>query len=279
MSKNGENGYSPPENRVVLNVGGIKFETYRTTLTAFPETFLGTMFAPRNEALLRNTNDNEYFFDRNPRAFYYIMEYYRTGKVYWGDYGLNGPKISRKQLEAEYDYFQIHPENHILAPTRGDEHDAATRLDEFVNMLASVLEELRANFRTRAKITFPALDSRKLCVRPDLKILCDLVQPFSLVGYHFLRLFGDEIGKHLETKISTLECRCVLKEGSGTDDEDAACTIIFTMTHKLDVELIKNLSVIANTNINELTDMGVNSGRTTKSSTTMKTRSSNRRNG
>ncbi|GBB87655.1 hypothetical protein RclHR1_14110004 [Rhizophagus clarus] len=71
------------DERIVLNVGGIKYETYRSTLTAHPKTFLGTMFHPRNQAMLHPVNGNEYFIDRNGHAFHYIMEYYRTGNIVW----------------------------------------------------------------------------------------------------------------------------------------------------------------------------------------------------
>nr|CAG8435814.1 9005_t:CDS:2 [Entrophospora candida] len=37
------------EDRIVLNVGGIKYETYRSTLTAYPDTLLGIMFAEQIE--------------------------------------------------------------------------------------------------------------------------------------------------------------------------------------------------------------------------------------
>lgn len=60
-----------------------QYETYRSTLTAHPETLLGTMFHPRNQAMLHPTNGNEYFIDRNGYAFHYVMEYYRTGAVVW----------------------------------------------------------------------------------------------------------------------------------------------------------------------------------------------------
>ncbi|RGB31360.1 hypothetical protein C1646_262429 [Rhizophagus diaphanus] len=59
------------DERIVLNIGGIKYETYRSTLTAYPDTLLGTMFQERNEELLK-PNENEYFFDRNDT---YILRY------------------------------------------------------------------------------------------------------------------------------------------------------------------------------------------------------------
>ncbi|CAG8504856.1 22815_t:CDS:2 [Cetraspora pellucida] len=69
------------EQKIILNVGGVKYETYRSTLTKYPETLLGVMFSSRNEELLHPTNENEYFFDRNGNAFRYIMTFYRTGKI------------------------------------------------------------------------------------------------------------------------------------------------------------------------------------------------------
>ncbi|CAG8750528.1 3855_t:CDS:2, partial [Acaulospora morrowiae] len=69
--------------KIILNVGGIKYETYRSTLTSHPQTLLGIMFHPRNRVMLHPTNGNEYFIDRNGYAFHYVMEYYRTGTIVW----------------------------------------------------------------------------------------------------------------------------------------------------------------------------------------------------
>ncbi|CAG8505889.1 4737_t:CDS:2 [Paraglomus brasilianum] len=80
-----ETAKSSTDEKIILNVGGIKFETYRETLTAYPDTLLGTMFHPRNQELLRPVDGttNEYFFDRDGNAFYYVMEFYRTGTISW----------------------------------------------------------------------------------------------------------------------------------------------------------------------------------------------------
>ncbi|CAG8445628.1 2018_t:CDS:2 [Dentiscutata heterogama] len=93
-----------PEEKVILNVGGKKYETFQLKLVAQPETLLGTMFQDRNKCMRHPINGNEYFFDRNSEAFHYIMEFYRTGKLTWPiEYG----KVTCKQLEEELDYFQI----------------------------------------------------------------------------------------------------------------------------------------------------------------------------
>jgi potassium voltage-gated channel Shaw-related subfamily C member 1 len=62
------------ENRVVLNVGGIRHETYKATLKKIPATRLSRL----TEAL-GNYDPvlNEYFFDRHPGVFAQVLNYYR----------------------------------------------------------------------------------------------------------------------------------------------------------------------------------------------------------
>jgi len=64
------------DNRVCVNVGGVRHEIYRTTLKKIPATRL---------ARLTETQSNydrvldEYFFDRHPAVFTQVLNYYRTG--------------------------------------------------------------------------------------------------------------------------------------------------------------------------------------------------------
>ena len=68
------------ENRVVLNVGGTRFETYKTILKKIPATRLSRL----TEALVNyDPVTNEYFFDRHPGVFSQILNYYRTGKLHY----------------------------------------------------------------------------------------------------------------------------------------------------------------------------------------------------
>ncbi|XP_057656849.1 potassium voltage-gated channel protein Shaw [Diorhabda carinulata] len=68
------------ENRVVLNVGGIRHETYKATLKKIPATRLSRL----TEAL-GNYDPilNEFFFDRHPGVFAQVLNYYRTGKLHY----------------------------------------------------------------------------------------------------------------------------------------------------------------------------------------------------
>ena len=71
---------SDSENRVILNVGGIRHETYKATLKKIPATRLSRL----TEALANyDPVLNEYFFDRHPGVFAQILNYYRTGKLHY----------------------------------------------------------------------------------------------------------------------------------------------------------------------------------------------------
>ncbi|XP_062548388.1 potassium voltage-gated channel protein Shaw-like [Armigeres subalbatus] len=68
------------ENRIILNVGGIRYETYKATLKKIPATRLSRL----TEALANyDPILNEYFFDRHPGVFAQVLNYYRTGKLHY----------------------------------------------------------------------------------------------------------------------------------------------------------------------------------------------------
>lgn len=61
--------------KVLLNVGGHRFETSRQTLTSVPDTYLSSMFSGRFE--LTPDDDNAYFIDRDGRHFHHVINFLR----------------------------------------------------------------------------------------------------------------------------------------------------------------------------------------------------------
>jgi len=70
-----------------------------STLVKFPNTLLGAMFHPRNVLLL--LDQEEFFFDRDPRVFEVILNYYRTGKLMAPEW------IPLELLHEELKYFSL----------------------------------------------------------------------------------------------------------------------------------------------------------------------------
>ncbi|CAF4936987.1 unnamed protein product [Rotaria sp. Silwood1] len=68
------------DSRVVLNVGGMRFETQRATLKKLPATRLSKLTP---QLSFYDPVLNEYFFDRHPGVFSQILNYYRTGKLHY----------------------------------------------------------------------------------------------------------------------------------------------------------------------------------------------------
>eukprot|EP00062_Callorhinchus_milii_P003512 gi/632940916/ref/XP_007885589.1/ PREDICTED: potassium voltage-gated channel subfamily C member 1 isoform X2 [Callorhinchus milii] len=78
----GDMGRSEPE-RIVINVGGTRHETYRSTLQTLPGTRLAWLTEP--DAFVNfdyDAKSDEFFFDRHPGVFAHILNYYRTGNLH-----------------------------------------------------------------------------------------------------------------------------------------------------------------------------------------------------
>lgn len=68
--------------KVVINVGGIRHETYTATLKNIPDTRLFWITENKTQLPEYDPNANEYFFDRHPTVFGQILNFYRTGKLH-----------------------------------------------------------------------------------------------------------------------------------------------------------------------------------------------------
>ena len=102
-----------PDAKVIFNVGGRRFVTWRNTLERFPETLLGS------EELVARFYDKEkkeYFIDRDPHLFRYILNYYRCGKLHRSFEDCNA------SFEEELQFYGITPQQ-VHECCFDDEHD------------------------------------------------------------------------------------------------------------------------------------------------------------
>ncbi|CAM9234585.1 unnamed protein product, partial [Lampetra fluviatilis] len=79
--------HHPPDDmrseRVVINVGGTRHETYRETLRTVPGTRLSWLSEPGARRHFEfDRRLGEFFFDRHPQVFAHVLNYYRTGKLH-----------------------------------------------------------------------------------------------------------------------------------------------------------------------------------------------------
>lgn len=73
------------EDKIILNVGGKRHETFLSTLQTIPDTRLAWLAENEKKNTDRNNKQSkvkELFFDRHPEIFGLILNYYRTGKLH-----------------------------------------------------------------------------------------------------------------------------------------------------------------------------------------------------
>lgn len=101
-------------NRIVLNISGLRYETYDKTLERFPDSLLGNR--QRREQFYDHEKQ-EYFFDKNRICFESILAYYQTCGVL-----IRPPSIPRKVFVSDIKYFDLGEQ---ALQQAGDDLDAA----------------------------------------------------------------------------------------------------------------------------------------------------------
>ena len=69
------------EDVIVLNVGGVRHEVFLKTLQKFPDSRLGNL----SSSTAKKYPTDEFYFDRNPIIFNFILDFFRTGKLHFND--------------------------------------------------------------------------------------------------------------------------------------------------------------------------------------------------
>ncbi|XP_077190293.1 voltage-gated potassium channel KCNC4 [Paroedura picta] len=78
-----EMGKGEESDKITINVGGTRHETYKSTLRTLPGTRLAWLADPDAQSNFDfDGQSNEFFFDRHPGIFSYVLNYYRTGKLH-----------------------------------------------------------------------------------------------------------------------------------------------------------------------------------------------------
>ncbi|KAM9321669.1 voltage-gated potassium channel KCNC4-like [Gastrophryne carolinensis] len=122
MAKGDESG------KITINVGGTRHETYRSTLRTLPGTRLAWLADPDSD-LEAEPQPNEYFFDRHPGIFSYVLNYYRTGKLHCPA-DICGPLFEEELAYWGIDETDVEP---CCWMTYRQHRDAEEALDSFEN--------------------------------------------------------------------------------------------------------------------------------------------------
>jgi len=132
--------------RVILNVGGTRFETYKSTFSQYPSSLLGAMFSERNTELRKPDSKGEYFFDRSPVVFEAIINFYRTGKM------MRLPGVSKEMLEEEIEFWQLPDVEVILQTEKLGNKLATTALEVLRKKVHAILEKIKLLILERIEI-------------------------------------------------------------------------------------------------------------------------------
>eukprot|EP01124_Arcella_intermedia_P025521 TRINITY_DN4576_c0_g1_i1.p1 TRINITY_DN4576_c0_g1~~TRINITY_DN4576_c0_g1_i1.p1 ORF type:complete len:297 (-),score=65.85 TRINITY_DN4576_c0_g1_i1:11-901(-) len=90
---------SKAKSKVILDIGGKRFATSKSTLLNIKGSYFYTMLS----SSWKPDDDGTYFIDRNPKLFDRILDYMRTGELNISDLG----EYEMKKLQKDLDYFQL----------------------------------------------------------------------------------------------------------------------------------------------------------------------------
>ncbi|KAL8602348.1 hypothetical protein ACOMHN_022861 [Nucella lapillus] len=117
------------DRRIRLNVGGVVFETLRSTLRRKPSTRLAQLADRLESDDTWDLERQEYFFDRHPGVFASILHSYRTEELHT-EHNLCGNIIKTKAIWAHCSAGITGHSEGSLAPMFSGHHGAFRRLSD-----------------------------------------------------------------------------------------------------------------------------------------------------
>ncbi|KAI6217979.1 BTB domain-containing protein [Aphelenchoides fujianensis] len=204
------------DEKIIINVSGRRFETWKNTLEKFPETLLGSS----EKEFFYDEDDGTYFFDRDPDLFRYVLTFYRTGKLHY-------PKHEcLVAYDEELAFFGIMPD--LIADCCYESYKDVKRENQ-----ERVLEEtLEVPEKSKVKLTF----QQKLWESFENPQASSVALVFYYVTGFFIAV------SVLCNIIETIPCQYLDEENSIACGElyerqffviDTACVIIFTLEYFL----------------------------------------------
>lgn len=136
-------------NIIVLNIGGEKFITTKETFLKYPETLLGRIFSSENSQ--SNFSDTvhpvQYFFDRNPKYFGFILDWYRINFVY----------IPKKEefdhFKNELNFWEIEYPNEVIQLRHFNNLDFV-KVDLYINEMLKFLTITKDSYDNNIKLPY-----------------------------------------------------------------------------------------------------------------------------
>ncbi|KAA0718092.1 Potassium voltage-gated channel subfamily S member 3 [Triplophysa tibetana] len=186
----------PEDSFINLNVGGFKRRVERVLLQRFPQTRLARLLYCSSEAAILQlcddyaAPDREYYFDRNPRFFRYVLNFYHTGRIhlmeelcvfsfsqeleYWGIKELHIDACCSNKFQEQKECVEDHD--------WGNDDDAPNQLQD---SLDSSMEELSAYDKDLEKFEGTWCSERRMQLwlrleNPGYSLSAKIIAVFSL---------------------------------------------------------------------------------------------------
>ena len=196
------------EQRVKINVGGRKFQTWESTLRKYPDTLLGC----NEKDKYFDPKSREFFFDRDPGFFRHILNFYRKGMLHFSSEQCDVP------YEEELHFYKI--AHKYIAPCCRDEFDS-------VVMSNSVLDVSR---KGTAVFPLPPAMLTGRSFRAKLYVIMRFPEVSFIGKFVFYLVAAAIVVSVITTVVETVSCggvKCGERYPNVFKIADTICVLIF----------------------------------------------------